>query len=123
LGNTAFISTVGSNGWPYVQHRGGPRGFIRVINAKQLLIPDEDGNGQFITVGNLRGDTRAMLILMDYANRRRLKLWGNAAVLRKSDATNSFDWGDAPRAVLFTVAAMNFNCPTGIPYIEDGEFL
>jgi uncharacterized protein len=121
--NTAFISTVGSNGWPYVQHRGGPRGFIRVIDSKQLLFPNIDGNGQLVTVGNLRGDTRTMLILIDYSTRRRLKLWGHATVLRKSDDSKTIDWGDAPRAILFTVAAMNFNCPTGIPHIDDSEFL
>ena len=120
--NTAFIATVGSTGWPYVQHRGGPRGFIRVLDRRQLLLPDHDGNGQLISVGNLRGDDRTMLILMDYAARRRLKLWGRTRVLEGADRMAAEDQHGAPWALLFTVEAMNFNCPGGIPEIADAAF-
>jgi predicted pyridoxine 5'-phosphate oxidase superfamily flavin-nucleotide-binding protein len=72
-----YMATVSESGWPYVQHRGGPPGFIRILNDKTLAIPDFRGNRQYISTGNLATDDRAALILMDYPNRRRLKLYAH----------------------------------------------
>ena len=72
-----YMATVSENGWPYVQHRGGPPGFIRILDEKTLAIPDFRGNRQYISTGNLATDDRAALILMDYPNRRRLKLYAH----------------------------------------------
>ncbi|MGL4232383.1 MAG: pyridoxamine 5'-phosphate oxidase family protein [Casimicrobium sp.] len=113
--NTAFISTVSSNGWPYVQHRGGERGFIRVLDKKTLLMPDHEGNGQMLTVGNLTSESKCMLLLMDYVERRRLKLWGRARVLCAEEVTADVDRAIAPRWIEFRVEAFNFNCPSYIP--------
>ena len=72
-----YMATVSENGWPYVQHRGGPAGFIRVLDDRTLAIPDFRGNRQYISTGNLAADDRAALILMDYPNRRRLKIFAH----------------------------------------------
>ena len=121
--NTAFIATVNSSGWPYVQHRGGPRGFIHVLDSTHLLMPDFDGNGQMLTVGNLHSEDRVMLILMDYAQQRRLKIWGHARFLEGDERRTVADWGDAARGLLVEVCAMNFNCPAYIPPLTDEAFL
>jgi predicted pyridoxine 5'-phosphate oxidase superfamily flavin-nucleotide-binding protein len=72
-----YMATVSESGWPYVQHRGGPAGFIRMLDEKTLAIPDFRGNRQYISTGNLAGDDRAALILMDYPHRRRLKIYAH----------------------------------------------
>ena len=72
-----YMATVSESGWPYVQHRGGPPGFIRILDEKTLAIPDFRGNRQYISTGNLATDDRAALILMDYPHRRRLKLYAH----------------------------------------------
>ena len=71
------MATVSESGWPYMQHRGGPPGFIRVLDEKTLAIPDFRGNRQYISTGNLAADDRAALFLMDYPNRRRLKIYAH----------------------------------------------
>lgn len=117
--NSAFIATLSSGGWPYVQHRGGMRGFIRVLDERRLLFPDFEGNGQMLTVGNLAGNPRTMLLLIDYEQRRRLKLWGQTRVLAAIDPSwhvqASAQEQGASRWLLFTVQAMNFNCSAFIP--------
>lgn len=80
-----YIATVGTNGWPYVQHRGGPPGFLRVIDDTTLAFADFGGNRQYISTGNVLDNGRAALILMDYPARRRLKLWTHAAILLPDD--------------------------------------
>ncbi len=81
-----YLATVGENGQPYVQFRGGAKGFLKVLNAKTLGYADFRGNLQYISVGNLSKDNRAALILMDYANRQRLKIFANIEVFETKDA-------------------------------------
>lgn len=108
-----FLSTVGSNGWPYVQHRGGAPGMIRLVDERHFEFDDVAGNGQMITVGNLRDNDRVMLFLIDYAESRRLKLWGNATV---RDATpDEHDYRARKRTIRIRLAAWNFNCSAFIP--------
>ena len=76
-----YMASVSETGWPYVQHRGGPTGFLKVIDAKTLAFPDYRGNRQYISLGNLSADARVALILMDYAGRRRLKIYARAEVV------------------------------------------
>src|SRR6202162_19495 len=80
-----YMATVSESGWPYVQHRGGPPGFIRMLDDKTLAIADYRGNRQYITVGNVAAGGRASLILMDYANRRRLKIFAHVEVKSLAD--------------------------------------
>src|ERR1700722_18644231 len=80
-----YMATVSESGWPYVQHRGGPPGFIRVLDDKTLAIADYRGNRQYITIGNVAAGGRASLILMDYANRRRLKIFAHVEIKNLAD--------------------------------------
>ena len=73
-----YLATASGQGQPYIQHRGGPKGFLRVIDDKTLAFADFSGNRQYITTGNLADNPQAMIFLMDYANRRRVKIWGTA---------------------------------------------
>ena len=74
-----YLATASGQGQPYIQHRGGPKGFLRVIDDKTLAFADFSGNRQYITTGNLADNPKAMIFLMDYANRRRVKIWGTPA--------------------------------------------
>ena len=76
-----YMATVSETGWPYVQHRGGPPGFLRVLDEKTLAFADLSGNRQYISTGNLADNAKAMLFLMDYANRTRAKIWGTARAI------------------------------------------
>ena len=78
---SAFLGTANSNGQPYIQHRGGPRGFLRVLDERTIVFADLNGNRQFISQGNLAENPKAHLFLIDYANRQRMKLWGEARVI------------------------------------------
>ncbi|MBD2579752.1 pyridoxamine 5'-phosphate oxidase family protein [Oscillatoria sp. FACHB-1406] len=115
-----YLGTVSSNGYPYIQFRGGTPGFLKVLDEKTLGFADFSGNVQYITVGNLSSNDKAFLFLMDYRHRKRIKLWGRA----------SFVEGDAEliarlqvpgypanieRAILFHVEATSENCPQHIP--------
>src|SRR5215213_3296987 len=80
--NSAYLATSGEAGQPYVQHRGGPPGFLRVLDERTVAFADYAGNRQYMTVGNLAQNDRAFMFLMDYAAARRLKLWGRAYVVR-----------------------------------------
>ncbi len=116
-----YMATVSETGWPYVQHRGGPRGFLRVIDDKTLAFADFAGNRQYISLGNLSGDKRVSLILMDYANRRRLKIFAHAEaknladepVLAEKIATPGYR-GRAERAFVLHLDAFDWNCPQHI---------
>jgi predicted pyridoxine 5'-phosphate oxidase superfamily flavin-nucleotide-binding protein len=116
-----YLASVSETGWPYVQFRGGPPGFLRVLDERTLGWADFRGNRQYVSVGNLAGDDRVALILMDYANRRRLKLLGHAE-LREIGADEglaarlSVPGYDATveRAVLVHVAGFDWNCPQHI---------
>lgn len=115
-----YLGTVGSNGYPYVQFRGGPSGFLKVLDEKTLGFADFSGNVQYITVGNLSGNDKAFLFLMDYRHRKRIKIWGRARYLEgESELLETLRLKDysAPveRAILFQVEAISENCPQHIP--------
>lgn len=114
---TFFMSSVGENGWPYVQHRGGPRGFLKVLDERTLGFADFSGNRQYISAGNLAHDGRVMLILMDYAARARLKLWGRARIVHEHEDPALFERLALPgyparieRAYVIALEALDFNC-------------
>jgi uncharacterized protein len=116
-----YVATVSATGWPYVQYRGGPPGFLRVLNEHTLGWADFRGNLQYISAGNLAGDERVSLIVMDYAYRRRLKVFGRARVVEASAEPDLIgeladDGYDAvvERGVLVAVEAFDWNCPQHI---------
>lgn len=109
------MATVSETGWPYVQHRGGEPGFLRVIDAKTLAFTDLPGNRQFIGVGNLANDDRVAMILMDYAHRHRLKLLGRLSVEEQPGATRT------ERTMTIHVEAFDWNCPKYIPVRFEAE--
>jgi uncharacterized protein len=117
-----FQATVSETGWPYVQFRGGPAGFLRVIDDKTVGYADFRGNRQYISVGNLSGDDRVSLILLDYPNQRRLKLLGHARIVEAEEdaglvASLTVPGYDArpERAVLITIEGYDWNCQQHIP--------
>jgi uncharacterized protein len=123
-----YMATVSETGWPYLQHRGGPRGFLKVLDDRTLAFADFAGNRQLISVGNLAGNDRVALFLMDYANRTRLKVLGRLAVqdLAPDDALapTLVDAGyraRAQRVMRITVEAFDWNCPQHIPMRIDAE--
>ncbi|TAK87673.1 MAG: pyridoxamine 5'-phosphate oxidase family protein [Betaproteobacteria bacterium] len=116
-----YMATVGENGYPYVQFRGGPRGFLKVLDAHTLAYADFRGNRQYVSVGNLEKNNRAALILMDYPNRRRLKIYAtiearNAAETPELIATLADPGYPAvvERAMVLHVGAFDWNCPQHI---------
>ena len=110
LRDTFYMATVNEDGWPYVQHRGGPAGFLRVVGPKQLAYPDFRGNTQLVSVGNVSGNDRVSLILMDYPNRRRLKILGHMRV--ENSASELPNYGaQIERLVSIDVVAFDWNCP------------
>src|SRR5260370_13597512 len=113
--DTAFLATASADGQPYIQHRGGPKGFIKVIDARTLGFADYRGNKQYITLGNLSENDRAYLFLIDFSRRQRIKLWGRAKVVENDDALieRLFDHGykaKPERVILFTIEAWDMNC-------------
>lgn len=110
-----YMATVSETGWPYVQHRGGEPGFLRVVDPKTLSFTDLPGNRQFISVGNLAKDDRVALILVDYAHRHRLKLLGRLAV-EESPGT-----GRTEREMRIHIEAFDWNCPKYIPVRFEAE--
>ena len=113
--DTAFLATVSAAGAPYIQHRGGPKGFIKVLDDRTLGFADFAGNKQYITISNLAGNDRAYLFLLDFANRQRIKLWGRARVVENDPALMErlVDPGyraRPERAILFTIEAWDVNC-------------
>lgn len=121
-----FLATSSAAGQPYVQHRGGPPGFLRVLDPRSLAFADFAGNRQFITLGNLAENPRVLLFLIDYAERRRVKIWGEATVI---DDDPPFVASLAPdgyparpqRALVVRVAAWDANCPQHIPQRLEAE--
>jgi predicted pyridoxine 5'-phosphate oxidase superfamily flavin-nucleotide-binding protein len=115
-----FLGTASADGQPYIQHRGGPAGFLHVLDEKTIAFADFSGNRQFITQGNLSENPKAFLFLIDYAHRRRIKIWGEARVIEGDPELTSklmpVDYKAKPeQAILFTVAAWDMNCPQHIP--------
>jgi len=120
LRDTFYIASVSETGWPYVQHRGGPPGFIKVLDATTLGFADYRGNRQYVSVGNLLKDDRVALILVDYPNRARLKLLGHARIV-STDETDLLARLDVPaygarveRGFVIQIAAYDWNCPQHI---------
>lgn len=121
-----FIATVSSDGAPYIQHRGGPRGFLQVTGPTTLAFADFKGNRQFITQGNLAGNAKAHMFLIDYVHRRRVKIWGEARVIEDDPALLERlmpgDYKARPeQVVVFDVSAWDVNCPQHIPQRFDAE--
>lgn len=114
-----YQASVSETGWPYVQFRGGPAGFLKVLDDQTIAYADFRGNRQYISAGNLTGNDRISLILMDYPNRRRLKLWGRVAFDDDPDLIELLHpkgYRARPeRAVKISVAAYDWNCPQHIP--------
>jgi predicted pyridoxine 5'-phosphate oxidase superfamily flavin-nucleotide-binding protein len=118
--DTAYLATANAAGQPYVQHRGGPKGFICALDETTLGFADYAGNRQYITLGNLAENDQAFLFLMDYAHRRRVKIWGSARIIEAdleliSRLMPKGYPARAERAVLFEVRAWDVNCPRHIP--------
>ena len=114
--DSIYLATASADGQPYIQHRGGKPGFVKVLDQRTLGFADFGGNRQFISAGNLSENDRAHMFLMDYANRLRIKIWGRARVVddpallvRLTDAD-----GHAERAILFEVLTGDVNCPQHI---------
>src|SRR5262245_27544742 len=114
-----YLGTASAEGRPYIQYRGGSPGFLKVLDEKTLAFADFGGNRQYVTVGNLSENPKAFLFLMDYANQRRVKLWGSARVAE--DGPGLFEQlrdpehpGKVERAIVFTVEAWDINCPQHI---------
>ena len=115
-----YLGTVSSNGYPYIQFRGGAPGFLKVLDEKTLGFADFSGNVQYITVGNLSGNDKAFLFLMDYRHRKRIKIWGKAEYIEgDSVLIEQLRVPDYPapieRAIIFHVEATSENCPQHIP--------
>jgi predicted pyridoxine 5'-phosphate oxidase superfamily flavin-nucleotide-binding protein len=117
---SVFLATASAQGQPYIQHRGGPAGFLRVLDEQTIGFVDFAGNRQYITQGNLAENAKAQLFLIDYASRSRIKIWGTARVVEGDEALTKRLMPAGYRArpeqvVLFTVTAWDVNCPQHIP--------
>lgn len=123
---SVFLATVNAKGQPYIQHRGGPAGFLRVVDDKTIGFADFAGNRQYITQGNLADNPKAHLFLIDYTHRRRVKIWGEARVVEGDDALTAQLMPKSYKArpeqvILFTVSAWDANCPQHIPQRFEAE--
>ncbi|WGR94113.1 pyridoxamine 5'-phosphate oxidase family protein [Bradyrhizobium sp. ISRA443] len=118
--NSFYFATASADGQPYIQHRGGPKGFIKVLDKRTLAFADFSGNRQFITQGNLSENAKAYIFVMDYAHRRRVKIWGEARVVEDDRALTHALMPQGYRArpeqvILFKIATWDTNCPQHIP--------
>ncbi|MCP4327602.1 MAG: pyridoxamine 5'-phosphate oxidase [Alphaproteobacteria bacterium] len=113
-----YLATCNAEGQPYIQHRGGPKGFLRVVDDRTLAIADFSGNRQYITIGNLAENGQVFLFLMDYANQQRVKIWARGRVDDDPALLESLgdpDYGGRPeRALVFAIEAWDVNCPQHI---------
>ncbi len=124
-----YQATVNEDGWPYVQFRGGPPGFLKVLDDRTIGYADFRGNVQYLSVGNLAANDRVSLILMDYPNRRRLKIWARARIVHHDQdpellacLENPNYRGRIERAVVMTIEAVDWNCPQHItPRFTEAE--
>lgn len=115
-----YLATANADGQPYIQHRGGRPGFLKVINDRTLAFADFTGNRQYISQGNLLDNSKAFIFLMDYANRRRVKIWGTARVVEddpvliQSLTDTDYADGTPEQAMVFEITAWDINCPQHI---------
>lgn len=123
-----YMATVSETGWPYVQHRGGPAGFLKVLDDRTLGFADYRGNRQYVSVGNLGGDDRVSLFLVDYPNRRRLKILGHARAVEAAAEPELLWWlrddydARVERGVVITLEGFDWNCPQHItPRFTEAE--
>lgn len=123
-----YVASIGENGYPYIQHRGGPKGFLKVLDDNRLAFLDFMGNKQYITVGNVGSNPNVSLFLMDYPNQTRLKMYAQAEVVALADQAELIETLSLPdyryrpeRAIVFHVKAYDWNCPQHITprYTED----
>ena len=118
--NSFYFATATADGQPYIQHRGGPKGFIKVLDKNTLAFADYSGNRQYVTEGNLSENPKAYIFVMDYVHRRRVKIWGEAHVvdgdpaLTKSLMPQGYK-ARPEQAMLFKISAWDTNCPQHIP--------
>jgi predicted pyridoxine 5'-phosphate oxidase superfamily flavin-nucleotide-binding protein len=117
---SVFLASANAEGQPYIQHRGGPPGFLRVIDEETIAFVDFAGNRQYITQGNLADNPRAYLFLIDYAHRRRVKIWGEARVVEGDVELTAKLMPEGYKArpeqvIMFTVSSWDTNCPQHIP--------
>ncbi|HVJ31840.1 MAG TPA: pyridoxamine 5'-phosphate oxidase family protein [Terriglobia bacterium] len=117
-----YLASASAAGQPYIQHRGGPPGFIRALDAQTLAFPDFEGNKQYITLGNLSENPRVQLFFMDYGQRQRLKIWGQAAIVEDDEELLALVSPQAwrrpvRRAIRLVVEAWDVNCPAYIPQL------
>ncbi|MDX8461187.1 pyridoxamine 5'-phosphate oxidase family protein [Mesorhizobium humile] len=117
---SVFLATANAEGQPYIQHRGGPAGFLKVLDEHMIGFADFSGNRQFITQGNLEDNDQAFLFLIDYMLRQRIKIWGRARVIENDSELTArlmpADYKARPeQVILFTVTAWDGNCPQHIP--------
>jgi uncharacterized protein len=118
--NSFYIATATADGQPYIQHRGGPKGFLKVLDKRTIAFADYAGNRQFLTQGNLSENPKAHIFIMDYAHRRRVKIWGEAQIIDDDPALLDSLMPKGYRArpeqvILFRIAAWDTNCPQHIP--------
>jgi predicted pyridoxine 5'-phosphate oxidase superfamily flavin-nucleotide-binding protein len=118
--NSLYFATASAAGQPYMQHRGGPKGFVKVLDKNTLAFADYSGNRQYITQGNLSENPKAQIFLMDYAHRRRVKIWGEARVVDDDPALLQSLMPQGYKArpeqvILFKIFAWDTNCPQHIP--------
>ncbi len=119
---SVFLATANDEGQPYIQHRGGPAGFLHVLDDKTIAFADFTGNRQYITQGNLSDNAKAFLFLIDYEHRRRVKIWGSARVVENDpelmlELMPSGYRARPEQVILFTVGAWDTNCPQHIPQL------
>jgi uncharacterized protein len=120
--NSVLVGTASLAGWPHVQHRGGPVGFIKVLSPSELAFADYSGNRQYITVGNLAENDRMFLLLIDYADRTRLKIWGRGAAIEDDplllERVRDPDYNARlERVIRMRVEAWDTNCSSHIPHL------
>ena len=118
--DSLYLATASRDGQPYVQHRGGPKGFVKALDSQTLAFTDFAGNRQYITQGNLAENPKAYIFVMDYAHRRRVKIWGEARIVEddpalKQQLTPRGYKARPEQVILFKIAAWDTNCPQHIP--------
>lgn len=118
--NSFYLATATADGQPYIQHRGGPKGFVKILDKNTIAFADYSGNRQYITQGNLSENPHAYIFVMDYAHRRRVKIWGEARVVEDDPALTQSLMPKGYRArpeqvIVFKITAWDTNCPQHIP--------